>query len=91
LGSQPPETPSIEVGHGGRGPLTVDLDPGKGRLSSVVVQTHGEWVWKTEIHPGATRRILVPRTYRGTPPRELRVFTVSSTGIESAPAIWRPK
>ena len=91
LGSQPPETPSIEVGYGGQGPITIDLNAGKGRLSAVVVQTHGEWAWKTEIYPGNTRRIPVPRTYRGTPPKEVRVFTVSSTGIESAPAIWRPK
>ena len=91
LGSQPPETPSIEVAHGGRGPLTVDVDAGKARLSAVIVQTHGEWAWKTEILPGATRRIPVPRTYRGTPPREVRVITVSSTGIESAPAVWQPK
>jgi hypothetical protein len=60
-------------------------------LSAVVVQTRGEWAWKTEIFPGITRRIPVPRTYGGTPPKEVRVFTVSSTGIESAPAIWRPK
>ena len=91
LGSQPPETPSIEVAHGGRGPVTVALDPGKGRLSAVVVQTQGEWVWRTEIHPGSTRRLSVPRTYRGTPPKEIRVITVSSTGIESAPAVWRPR
>jgi hypothetical protein len=56
-----------------------------------VVQTHGEWAWKTEIFPGTTRRIPVPRTYRGTPPKEIRVLTVSSPGIESAPAVWRPK
>ena len=91
LGSQPPETPAIEVGYGGQGPITIDLNAGKGRLSAVVVQTHGEWAWKTEIFPGNTRRIPVPRTYRGTPPKEVRVLTVSSTGIESAPAIWRPK
>jgi uncharacterized lipoprotein YddW (UPF0748 family) len=91
LGSQPPETPSIEVGYGGRGPITIDLNAGKTRLSAVVVQTHGEWSWKTEILPGTTRRIPVPRTYRGTPPKEIRVLTVSSPGIESAPAVWRPK
>ncbi len=91
LGSQPPETPAIEVGYGGQGPVTVDLNAGKGRLSAVVVQTRGEWAWKSEIYPGDTRRIPVPRTYRGTPPKEVRVLTVSSTGIESAPAIWRPK
>jgi len=56
-----------------------------------VVQTQGEWAWKTELHPGSTRRISVPRTYRGTPPKEVRVITVSSTGIESAPAVWRAK
>ena len=91
LGSQPPETPAIEVGYGGKGPITIDLNAGKGRLSAVVVQTHGEWAWKTEIYPGNTRRIPVPRTYRGTPPKEVRVTTLSSPGIESAPAIWRPK
>jgi hypothetical protein len=91
LGSQPPETPSVEVAHGGRGPIRVDVDPGKGRFSSIVVQSHGEWLWKTEIHPGSTRHLSVPRSYRGTPPKELRIITVSSTGIESAPAIWRPK
>jgi hypothetical protein len=91
LGSQPPETPSIEVAHGGRGPIRVDVDPGKGGFSSIIVQSHGEWLWKTEIHPGTTRQLSVPRSYRGTPPKELRIITVSSTGIESAPAIWRPK
>lgn len=91
LGSQPPETPTIEVGYGGRGPLTLDVNAGKGRLSAIVVQTQGEWAWKTELHPGSTRRISVPRTYRGTPPKEVRVITVSSTGIESAPAVWRAK
>jgi len=92
LGSQAPETPVIEVAHGGRGPVTVDVDAGKdANLSAVVVQTLGEWSWKTEILPGATRRLSVARTYRGTPPRELRVVTVSRTGIESAPAVWRPK
>lgn len=92
LGSQAPETPVIEVAHAGRGPVTVDLDAGKdAKLSAVVVQSLGEWAWKTEILPGSTRRLSVARTYRGTAPRELRVITVSRTGIESAPATWRAK
>jgi hypothetical protein len=58
--------------------------------SAIVAQSFDETGWRTEILPGSTRRLTVPRTPRGKVPAEIRITLVGRTGLEGTPAIWMP-
>ncbi len=91
LGGTTPAAPSLDIKLWGRGPVRLELTPAPDDSpSAIVAQSFDETGWRTEILPGSTRRLTVPRTPRGKVPAEIRITLVGRTGLEGTPAIWMP-
>ncbi len=91
LGGAQLSAPPLDLRFSARGPVTVDFVPAPGEIPALVVaQARYETGWQTQILPGPTRRVLLPKSPRGRTPAEIRITLMSRTGVEGMPAIWTP-